>query len=303
MSSRVRRLWVVISLAAAVAAWGGALQAEPPDRDITQPGSVIISEVSGNLWALDLESNTVALIHDQGPCCPFDIQYRRPFELVVANLSGSVQLFNLLTHQLTTLAAGPDVGNPIGVTVVPGDGYYLTDHFGPPRVVRYDPRTQAVQEVVSFNSGGPVDGIAHEASGSLIVTSHGGLVRRVFPRTGQSEVVTEIPGYSLNGIAITPRGTAIIASHEPGAVFEVDLRTGAYDLLVGEGPLRDPEDVAIDHQGNIYILDSSFEHGGADFVPGIYLLRAGSSAVEALYTGAPFGDIVDLLLTPFDGHR
>jgi sugar lactone lactonase YvrE len=298
----MHRLMVFFYLVAVATALETVLQAEPPDRDITQPGSLIISEASGNLWALDLENNTVALIHDQGPCCPFDIQYRRPFELVVANLAGSVQLFNLLTHQLTTLATGPDVGSPIGVTVVPGDGYYLTDHFGPPRVVRYDPKTETVEEVALI-PGGTIDGIAHEASGTLIVTSHDGVVRRVFPRTGQSEIVTVIPGYTLNGIAITPRGTAIIASHEPGAVFEVNLRTGAYELLAGEGPLRDPEDVAIDNRGNIYILDSSFEHGGPDFVPGIYLLRAGSSEVEALYTGAPFGDIVDLLLTPFDGHR
>jgi DNA-binding beta-propeller fold protein YncE len=288
----------VLILAAAVA------QAQPADRDLTQPGSLIISDAQGVIWAFDLERNELRMVADLGAGNNFDIQYRRPFELVIANLGGALQQFNLLTHELTTLVQGPAVGHPIGVTVVPGDGYYYTDHFGGlRRVVRFDPQTGSLDVVATLGSGAPIDGIAHDASRRLIVTAHSGDVYRISTSPLGIEVIAHIPGYRLNGIALTPRGTLVIAAHHPAAVFEVDPHTGTYSTLWAGLPLRNPEDVALDHRGLIYVLDSDFEHNYPDFLPGLYSLDPETSELTALYTGAPLGDIVDLLLTPFDGYR
>ncbi len=288
---------VVLILTAALA------QAQPTGRDLTQPGSLIASDAQGVIWAFDLERHELRLVADLDTFNNFDIQYRRPFELVIANLGGALQQFNLLTHELTTLVQGPAIGHPIGVTVVPGEGYYFTDEFGARRVLRFDPRTESLEVVATLTTGGSFDGIAHDASGRLIVTAHSGHVYRITPSPLRIEVIVQIPGYQLNGIALTPRRTLIIAAHHPAAVFEVDPRTGTYSTLWAGLPLRNPEDVALDHRGLVYVLDSDFEHNYPDFLPGLYSLDPETSELTALYTGAPLGDIVDLLLTPFDGYR
>ncbi len=50
--------------------------------------------------------------------------------------------------------------------------------------------------------------------------------------------------------------------------------------------------------GNIYILDSAFEHLFDDFVPAIYRIPAGSLELEALYAGVPLENPVGILITP-----
>lgn len=283
--------------------YGGKTLALSSDSSITKP-SLIISETSGKVWVLDLESNEVLLLATV-PQGNFDIQYKSPSELIIANLEGSLQQLDILTGQLTVLVADPSVGNPIGVTVVPGRGYYFTDHFNNRRVLLYDPRRDTLEVVASYGPDAPfdvLDGIAHEANGQIIATDQGGKIFRISPKSSQVEVVADIAGYSLNGIAVTPTGNFIVASVEPGAVLEVDANTGAFDILWEGAPFRDPEDVVVDHRGNIYILDSSFQHGGADFLPGVYRLSPGG-APEVIHVGQPFGDVVDLLITPFDGYR
>lgn len=280
------------------------VQAQPAaDRELTRPGSLIVSDAQGVIWAFDLERNELRMVADLGIGQNFDIQYRRPFELVIANFGRALQQFNLLTHELTTLVQGPALGRPIGVTVVPGDGYYFTDASGARRVLRFDPRTESLEVVATIAGSGSLDGIAHEASGRLIVTAHNGDIYRISTSPLGVEVIAQIPGYELNGIAQTPRGTLIIAAHHPAAVFEVDPHTGTYSTLWAGLPLRNPEDVALDHRGLIYVLDSDFEHNFPDFLPGLYTLDPETATLTALYTGAPLGDIVDLLLTPFDGYR
>ena len=227
----MKNLFLKVGLATGLALIFAAagVQALPDDCEITQPDSLIVSDAQGVLWSFDLERRELRLLSDLGVGGNFDIQYSRPFELVIANLNGSLQRFNLLTHELTTLVQGPAVGHPIGVTVIPGDGYYFTDHFGARRVLRYDPRTGALEVIATLTTGGTLDGIAHDAAGRLIVTAHSGHIYRISTRPVRIEVVAQITGYALNGVVLTPRGTLIVAAHEPAAVFEVDPRSGSAD--------------------------------------------------------------------------
>jgi outer membrane protein assembly factor BamB len=304
MSDRALVRLVAFLAAVLFIAFSGKSQAQSTDRSIIKQGNLIISETSGKIWALDLESNELSLLANVHPN-NFDIQYKSPSELIIANLGGSLQQLDLLTGQQSVLVAGPPVGNPIGVTIVPGHGYYFTDHFNNRRIVRFDPRRGVLEVVTSGGPGvpfGTLDGIAHEANGRLIVTDQTGGIYRISPSSSQVEIVATIAGYSLNGITIAPSGNFIVASHEPGAVFEVNASTGVITMLWEGPPLRDPEDVALDPHGNIYILDSSFQHP-ADFLPGVYRLRRGGGVPEVVRVGQPFGDVVDLLITPFDGYR
>jgi sugar lactone lactonase YvrE len=308
MWQRTFRIAFLVLILAALGLPGMQGRAQSPDREITQPGSLIISDTQGVLWAFDLERSELRLLHNLGFGGNFDIQYRRPFELIIANLGGSLHEFNILTRDITTLVQGPTVGAPIGVTVIPGEGYYFTDHFSARRVLRYDPRTDALDVIATVPTGGgfgggSLDGIAHDARGRLIVTAQSGHIFRISTSPLNIEVITHISGHSLNGIVLTRRGTIIVTSHAPAAVFEVDPRTGTYTALWQGLPLRNPEDVAIDHRGLIYVLDSDFLHSFPDFLPGIYSLNPDTSQLTALYTGAPLGDVVDILLTPFDGFR
>ncbi len=114
-----------------------------------------------------------------------------------------------------------------------------------------------------------------------------------------AEILTEIPGHFLNGLVLTKDNRLIVASVVPAAIFEVDPATGAFSPIYEGAPLRNPEDVAIDNKGNIYILDSDFLRSFPDFRPSLYVIRTGSTVPELLHEQFPFNDVVDILLGSF----
>lgn len=281
------------------------LQGLPLRRD-----GILISDSGGVLHFLSRRTGRVTEFHHFAQPGNFDIQYLSPTEIVVANLEQSrIEQLNLGTRELTTLAEGAPLENPIGVALGPDGVYYIADHDG--AVFAYDVVTDTVNLLADQGPEGEgfasPDGIVVDDKGRVVFTDHAGRIYRITPSTGSIELLATIPDAALNGVVLDSKGNLIVAAHDAsgpgsaGAVYRVSSTNGAVTTLFEGGVLRDPEDVAVDGNGNIYVLDSDFQGAFGDRNPAVYVLPGGSGPPETLAAAADgdplTGDLVDLLLT------
>lgn len=294
------RTRVVIGLAGAVlvlAVTAAAAPAAPVEQ-----GKVLISETSGVIWQYDIATDTLNELTRVEEPSNFDIQYTGPRSLVIANNRGFLSELDLTTLVETRVVEG--FGESRGVAVSPrrGGTYYVADvevcsifeiHPGSTPILLTD-EVCGIENVALTKAGDVYYSLSTE-------------IGRIDPSADPitTEIVATFPEGAelLNGFVVTPQGTAYVAATAgpDRGVYEVDLSTGdVTPVWVGE-PLLNPEDVALTPQGDLYVIDSAFLQPPESFFPGLYKIPAGGGSIEPLYVGDPFGDVVDLLLTPFKG--
>ncbi|MCH8064893.1 MAG: hypothetical protein IIC90_03580 [Chloroflexi bacterium] len=268
---------------------------------ITNPGDLLISD-TGGLWTFDVQTGQLRE-HRLPFGGNFDIQFIGPERIIIANIErAEIWELDLSTGNLTLVTNDPLMRSPIGLAVDPSGGgtYYIADHQG--GVLAYDVQANTMRVVIGPSVvGGAPDGIALDQAGRILLTNHSGILFRISPDGALVEEVADVGPFGLNGIVVTPGGQVIAAStFVTPAVLSIDPATGNFSVLHQGPPFRNPEDVAIAPNGDIYISDTDFGHNFPDFVPALYLIPAGTSTLETLCAGGPLGDIVDILITPSD---
>ena len=267
-------------------------------------GLILVSDaLQGSIWSYDTKTQEVALFHHFAENGNYDIKYSGPNTLVIANCNGRIDQLDLRSGEVTTLSDDPELGFTIEVAVSHRGVYYITDHGGDEwaGIMSFDVRTGQVDMIAQWNpddptgplSGNP-DGIIEDTRGKVLVVS-GTRVYRLSPKSKSIEILADIPDHRLTGIVFTRDGALIVASGDPAAVFQVDPNTGAYSTLFEGEPLQFPADVAVDVHGNVYVIDPE--------ATGLYVIEGKTGTIRELYTGTPFQDVVDILLTPFTGRQ
>lgn len=268
---------------------------------------ILISDTHGFLHFYDFGTGAVSQFHSfpDGYSQNFDIQYVKPSqsELVIANLSGRLDHLDLRSGELTTLFSGAPLCSAIGVAVGRQGVYYLADpDCG--AIYAYDSRSGTLELLADQGPNGEgfqnPDGIVVDKRGQVVFTDHGGSVYRIDPSDGSIELLATVPGASLNGVVVDKHGDLIVAAHDSagnasaGGVYRVDSSTGAVTELYVGLPLRDPEDVALDQHGNVYIIDSDFQNAFGDHNAALYVLHP-DGTLELLADNLA-GDLTDVLL-------
>jgi DNA-binding beta-propeller fold protein YncE len=214
----------------------------------------------------------------------------------------------LTTFEESLLLADAQVECPISAALTPRGGgvTYVTD--------------LCAQSLFALPSGSTTpefladvgDNVEVDKRGRVYVAG-GDTLLGVDPTTDPVEVETirTIDEAWLNGFAVTLTGIAYIADSSPlqPAVYKVDVTTGELLATYTSPEFRNPEDVAIAPNGDVYVSDSAFTQPPSNYLPGLYLIPSGGTTVETLYQrgdpGGPdegdLGDPVDILLTPFQG--
>jgi sugar lactone lactonase YvrE len=297
------------------AAAGGERGADPAilsgaaSATATNPEDILISDATGELEVLDLESLTVTPFHQFDVSGNYDIQYDGPHKIVIANYNQHrVERFDLRTRQLEIIAAGPPLSRPIGIAVSPRGVYYIADSSG--KIFSYDIGAGVLDLLAAVGPAGEhftnPDGIVEDAQGRVVFTDFDGHIYRITPRDKHIESVASIPGAELNGVALLHGGDLVVASSDsPPALLRVNPDTGEISTLYQGTPFRNPEDVAVDSDGkNVYVLDSDYKGSFSDSKPAIYVFNLSTGTLSAVYVGPPLCacGIVDMLLRPFTGH-
>lgn len=158
-------------------------------------------------------------------------------------------------------------------------------------------------EVVAEGLEFPEGPIAMPDGSVLVVEIKGGRLTRVQP-DGSKQVIAELGG-GPNGAAIGPDGACYVCQNggfnwirEPdgfdrphgradsyigGAIQKVDLVTGAvtilYDHCDGE-PLKGPNDIVFDHQGNMWFTDHGKTYGRVMDCGAVFFAAADGSHIR-----------------------
>jgi gluconolactonase len=127
----------------------------------------------------------------------------------------------------------------------------------PPRVLH---NVKLLADGLSFPEG-PV---ARPDGSVLVVEIHAGVVRRVGPKSGRTEVVADCGG-GPNGAAVGPDGALYVCNnggawpdYTGGAIQRVDLVSGRVDDVYREAngvPLSAPNDIVFERTGNFWFTD------------------------------------------------
>lgn len=288
------------------------------------PPMVLISDTQGIIWAYNPKTDFFGIYAILTfPSCKagedwwgnFDLHYSSSSHLVIANWNcGAIYDFNFKGRETSLISDDDAFSRPIGIAVSPRNRgvYYVADQER--GILAYDAQDGSVEIVLG---GVSPDGIALDSRDRIYFTQHDGNIYRV-SQIGSPEVVANVGAHNLNGIAFTPKGLILAASmdvhtYKYGAILAIDPKTGNSWTLYDGLPLRDPEDVVVAHNGDIYIIDSDFQgqfkdiDPGTPFLPGLYRLHKGkdkgSLVIDILYQGYPMLDPVDIALTPFPGWR
>lgn len=301
-----RRL--VVAVLSAVLLVAASASAAIGAKPAWSPGQVLISETSGVLWSYDIGTGEVsefATVNNGN----FDIQFLGPQALLIGNINSFVSQLDLRSFQETLVSDSDLLTSPIGLAASPREGgvYYFADPMLDESevggVFAFDPRSGELDLLVEIGA----NDVAVDNSG-LVYFTDGSRLGRFDPTQEpiQVEEVAVIENTNLNGLVVTPTGQVFVVSTgtpegDPVGVYQVDTDTGKATPIHEGAPLRNPEDVAFAPNGDLYIIDSAFLQPPENFVPGLYRMPRGGGDIETLHTGEPFGDVVDILVTPFTG--
>jgi sugar lactone lactonase YvrE len=146
------------------------------------------------------------------------------------------------------------------------------------RVTRVDPTTGAQSTVSADGFLNDVRDIAVEADGDILVVEpvahvtdpdpfyNRGAVIRVDPTTGAQSIVAKGDHFANPvGIAVEADGDILVANESNydtpgvfgGALIRVDPTTGAQSIVAKGGNFKNPNDVAVEADGDILVTDSS----------------------------------------------
>src|SRR4051795_13687704 len=144
---------------------------------------------------------------------------------------GAILKLNPQTGKVTTVASGPPLSQPSGITVA-NNGKLLVSDDGANAIFRVDPASGKVHEVASGPFVFPFD-LEQSQAGSIYVTDADagpgatGAVFRVNPKNGN--VSTVVQGGSLVnpwGLALGRQGKLFLADdreNSPGRIFKVNI--------------------------------------------------------------------------------
>ena len=170
--------------------------------------------------------------------------------MFVSNISGYVTeiLDGGRTRDLV-----PDGFNwPLGLALDPDGLLYIAD--GP---FSYTLRAGGTRELAGmlFTPGYPgyTRGVAAAGAGEFVVTTAMGMVARYWPAQQKSEVIASGLDQQLYGVALTPRGGAVVVEQGNGRVLSV--ADGKIDVLASD--LRQPSGVAVDGDGHCFVSEQA----------------------------------------------
>jgi hypothetical protein len=106
------------------------------------------------------------------------------------------------------------------------------------------------------------------------------------------------------GVAVEASGTALVADTNAGpggtgAVFRVNLATGAIATLASGPPLFDPIHLTVAASGQIYVADQS-EKAGSSGTGSVHRINPSSGAITTIATGSPLRNPGGIAITPDD---
>lgn len=111
-----------------------------------------------------------------------------------------------------------------------------------------------------FTAG--IEGPACNAAGDLFVVNYQkeGTVG-VF-RNGKDSLFTILPSGSIgNGIVLGPDGQLLLADYTHHTLWEIHAQTGQCRALASDSTMNQPNDLCIDHMGNVFFSDPQWRNG------------------------------------------
>ncbi len=268
------------------------LTASAPAVIGTPANLVLISQTDGVIWSYDIDTGQVSQFATV-TLPNFDIQFLKNKALLIGSGDAIYQL-DLRTLEESLVIQDNRLGLAVGLAVSrrAGGTYYIADL--PAGLFAYDARSGQLQQLLAIEG---IEGIAVDRKG-IVYLGRGPLIQRVDPSQDplQLETMAEIPDTGLNGMVLTNQGE-LYAVSTPGpsptitaGVYKVDLTTGEVTAIYEGDPLGQPEDVAVDRNGDLYVIDSAEPRR-------LFRIPSGGGEIETLHTGEPFADTVDILLS------
>ncbi|CAN5483665.1 SMP-30/gluconolactonase/LRE family protein [soil metagenome] len=102
------------------------------------------------------------------------------------------------------------------------------------------------------------EGLAFDADGNLWCGGESGQVYRISPDGTIIEIVAQVGGFCL-GLAFSPGGDLFICNHKLSAIIRLNPQTLKHRIWArkaGGLPIRVPNSLVFDRQGNLYVSDS-----------------------------------------------
>ena len=184
--------------------------------------------------------------HDVAPALDGGVWY-------TAQRTGELGYLDPKTGQYTMTKLGPGSA-PHGVIVGPDGHAWVTDG-GLNAIVRVDAKTK---EVTRYSLGGPnvnLNTATFDRSGTLWFTGQNGVYGRLDPRTGAIAVFDSPRGAGPYGINACPDGRVYYASLANSFIANINIATGAAEILgppvAGQGARR----VWCDSQSNVWVSE------------------------------------------------
>jgi hypothetical protein len=279
-----------------------------------QPDQVLISQTDGVVWSYDLLTGELGLFTTvEGG--NYDIEFTGEESLLIGRINESVSQLDLETFEENPVWAGDPLKSPMGVAVSPSNVYYFADpgiddesgDYGAARLFGFDPQSGELDLLLTL---APAEiKVAVAESGRVYFTNRS-LLGRFDPTEEpiRAEVIATIDEAFLLGLAVTPTEDVYVAAawigdaDDLGGVYKVETSSGqVIPVHVGE-PLRNPSDVEVAPNADVYVIDSAWMQPEENRLSGLYRLPASGSDIETLHSGHPLGDVIDIVLAPTRGE-
>ena len=177
----------------------------------------------------------------------------------------------VLDHQVTGNILGYNLNRPSGLAVNSQGDLYIAD-AGNNRVIKLDNRFQPVRDLGGFGEGygrfqDPGD-MVMERDLNLYVLDRGnrrvvqldanlGFVDVITPEDAPNELISNLG--RLSGLAVLSFGEIVVADYDNSRLIRLD-NTRHFSRYIGDfgygsGALLNPEGIALDRDGRIYVAD------------------------------------------------